>query len=71
MGHFRQFPIEGVLIEMLSAKGRSIFWYRMECGFGRAEHCPTGVPVLSRDCTVVHDSMESNRFVIVMSSVCV
>jgi hypothetical protein len=29
------------------------------------------LPLLSRDCTVIHDSIESNRFVIVMSSVCV
>jgi hypothetical protein len=31
----------------------------------------TTCPMLCRDCTVVHDSIESNRFVIVMSSVCV
>jgi hypothetical protein len=43
----------------------------MECGFGRVENFLTGVPMLSRDCTIVHKSIESNRFVIVISSVCV
>jgi hypothetical protein len=39
--------------ETFGQEAKNAFWYRMGCGSRRAERCPMGGPMLSRDCTLV------------------